>query len=67
VPLTNPTKTTADILARFNQLPDDAYVPASVVAILRSISEKTVRRRYPSVQLSPGRKGYRVGELRKPA
>jgi hypothetical protein len=54
----------AEILRRFDQLPDDAVVPTEVTAILHGVSERTVRRMYPSVQLSPGRKGQRVGTLR---
>jgi hypothetical protein len=54
----------AEILRRFDQLPDDAIVPSRVTAIVHSVSTRTVRRTYPSVQLSPNRKGQRVGTLR---
>jgi hypothetical protein len=54
----------AEILRRFDQLPDDAVVPTKVTAIIHSISERNVRRTYPSVQLSPNRKGQRVGTIR---
>jgi hypothetical protein len=53
-----------EIIKRFDQLPDDAVVPTAVTAIVHSVSERTVRRVYPSVQLSPGRKGQRVGTIR---
>jgi ABC-type proline/glycine betaine transport system ATPase subunit len=54
----------ADLVRRFDELPDDAVVPTRVTAAVHHISERTVRRTYPSVQLSPGRKGQRVGTLR---
>jgi hypothetical protein len=54
----------AEILKRFDQLPDDAVVPTRVTAAVHGISERTVRRTYPSVQLSPSRKGQRVGTIR---
>ncbi len=56
--------TILDILKRFDTLPDDAVVPTKVTAKIHNVSERTVRRTYPSVQLSPGRKGQRVGTLR---
>jgi hypothetical protein len=55
---------TAEILKRFDTLPDDAVVPTRVTAIVHGVSERTVRRTYPTVQLSPNRKGQRVGTLR---
>jgi hypothetical protein len=54
----------AEILRRFDSLPDDAVVPTRVTAAVHGVSERTVRRTYPSVQLSPNRKGQRVGTLR---
>ena len=57
-------KDIAEILRRFDQLPDDAVVPSYVTAIVHNVSERTVRRAYPSVQLSQNRKGQRVGTLR---
>jgi len=57
-------KEIAEILRQFDQLPDDAVVPCELTAILHGVSERTVRRTYPSVQLSPNRKGQRVGTLR---
>jgi hypothetical protein len=60
-----PTKDiVSETLERFDQLPDDAIVPSCVTAVLHGVSERTVRRTYPSVQLTPGRKGQRVGTLR---
>jgi hypothetical protein len=54
----------AEILRRFDTLPDDAIVPSRVTAAIHSVSTRTVRRTYPSVQLSPNRKGQRVGTIR---
>jgi hypothetical protein len=56
--------TIAKILESFDQLPDDAIIPSCATAALHGVSERTVRRTYRSVQLSPGRKGQRVGDLR---
>ena len=52
------------LIRDFDALPDDAVVPSRVTAAVHGVSERTVRRVYPSVQLSPGRKGQRVGTLR---
>jgi ABC-type proline/glycine betaine transport system ATPase subunit len=57
-------KNIAEIVRRFDELPDDAVIPSEATAIIHSVSPRTVRRTYPSVQLSPGRKGQRVGTLR---
>jgi len=57
-------KDIAEILRRFDQLPDDAVIPTAMTAAIHSVSPRTVRRRYPSVQLSPNRKGQRVGTIR---
>jgi len=54
----------AEILARFDQLPDDAIIPTEVTALIHGVSPRTLRRTYPSVKLSPNRKGQRVGTLR---
>jgi len=61
---TDDTDNIAEILRRFDQLPDDAVVPTQVTAAIHGVSPRTVRRRYPSVQLSPNRKGQRVGTIR---
>jgi hypothetical protein len=52
------------ILTRIPVLPDTAVVPIAVAAVHDSVSERTVRRTYPLVQLSPGRCGVSVGYLR---
>jgi hypothetical protein len=54
----------AELIRRFDSLPDDAVVPTPVTAAVHGVSERTVRRTYPSVRLSPGRKGQRVGTIR---
>jgi hypothetical protein len=54
----------AELLRRFDTLPDDAVVPTRVTAAVHGVSERTVRRAYPSVRLSPNRKGQRVGTIR---
>jgi hypothetical protein len=54
----------ADLVSRFDQLPDDAVVPVTVTAQLFNLSPRTVRNRFPSVQITPGRLGNRVGALR---
>jgi hypothetical protein len=61
---TDNTDNIAEILRRFDELPDDAVVPTAVTALLHGISAQTVRKIYPSVQLSPNRKGQRVGTIR---
>ena len=53
-----------EIVGNFSKLPDDAIIPTQAVARLRSISNKTVRRSYPMVRVSPGRVGVRVGVAR---
>jgi len=55
----------ADLIRRFDELSEDAVVPASVAAAIHSISMRTVLRQYPLVQLGPRRVGVRVGLLRK--
>jgi hypothetical protein len=57
-------KNIAEIIRHFDQLPDDAVVPTQVTAAVHHVSPRTVRRTYPSVQLSPNRKGQRVGTIR---
>jgi len=54
----------AEILKHFDSLPDDAVVTTKVASIVHSVSDRTVRREYPCVKLSPNRKGVRVGWLR---
>ena len=53
--------------ARFNVLPDDAVLPSQVTAIILGVSERTTRYhpQLPRVQISRGRYGQRVGDIRK--
>jgi hypothetical protein len=53
-----------EILERVSELPDTAYVPVAVAAVLDSVCERTIRRTYPVVKLSPGRSGVQLGYLR---
>jgi hypothetical protein len=64
-----PTMTDAlrEILERFDALPDDAIVPSKITAIILGLSERTIRY-HPHlrrVQLSVGRYGQRVGDIRQ--
>jgi hypothetical protein len=54
----------AELLKNFPNLPDSAFVPTIVAARHDGVSPRTVRRTYPLVELSPGRKGVNVGWLR---
>ena len=56
-----------EALARFNVLPDDAVLPSQVTAIILGVSERTIRYHpnLPRVQISRGRYGRRVGDIRK--
>jgi hypothetical protein len=56
-----------EALARFNVLPDDAVLPSQVTAIILGVSERTIRYHpnLPRVQISRGRYGQRVGDIRK--
>jgi hypothetical protein len=58
------TDDVAEILKKFDQLPDSANVRIKVAAAHDHVSERTVRRTYPRVQLSPNRFGVNVGFLR---
>jgi hypothetical protein len=53
-----------DILKRIADLPDSAVVPTAVAAAHDNVSERTVRRNYPLIQLSERRYGVSVGYLR---
>jgi hypothetical protein len=70
---TEATMTSAEIetvLKSIPGLPDTAVVPVAVAAKHDSVSDRTVRRTYPLIQVSPGRKGVSVRYLRtreKPA
>jgi hypothetical protein len=61
------TKELREILERFTALPDDAVVPSSVTAIILGTSERTIRYHphLPRRQVSRGRYGQRVGDIRK--
>jgi hypothetical protein len=56
--------TDKEILKEIADLPDSAVVPVSVAAKHDHVSERTVRRRYPLVQLTERRYGVSVGYLR---
>lgn len=56
-----------EILERFDALPDDAVVPSKITAVILGLSERTIRyhENLRRVQLSVGRYGQRVGDIRK--
>lgn len=56
-----------EILERFDSLPDDAVVPTKVTATVTGLSERTVRYHphLPRHEVSIGRYGQRVGDVRK--
>jgi hypothetical protein len=56
-----------EALARFNVMPDDAVLPSQVTAIILGVSERTIRYHpnLPRVQISRGRYGQRVADIRK--
>jgi len=47
------------------QLPDSAKVPVPVAAAHEGVSPKTIRRRYPLVQMGERIKGVSLGYLRR--
>jgi hypothetical protein len=51
-------------IKNFDDLPDDAVVPRRVTAEVLGMSERTVRRSVPTVNLSLRRRGNRVGTVR---
>jgi hypothetical protein len=56
-----------EILERFDALPNDAVVASKITAIILGTSERTVRY-HPHLlrrQVSRGRYGHRVGDIRK--
>ena len=57
-----------ETLERFKSLPDEAILPSRVTGIILGVSERTVRYHpnLPRVQISRGRYGQRVGDIRKP-
>jgi len=56
-----------EVLQRFDSLPDNAILPSRVTGIILGVSERTVRYhpQLPRVQISRGRYGQRVGDIRK--
>jgi hypothetical protein len=58
---------TLEALQRFDALPDDAVVPSRITGMILGISERTIRYHpnLPRVQISRGRYGQRVGDIRK--
>jgi hypothetical protein len=57
-----------EIIRRWDSLPDDAVVSAKVGALLLGCAERTIRygmQDLPRVQISEGRYGFRVGDLRR--
>jgi hypothetical protein len=56
-----------EILEQFAALPDEAVVPSRVTAIILGTSERTIRYHphLPRRQVSRGRYGQRVGDIRK--
>ena len=56
-----------EILRRFDALPDDAILPSRVTGIILGVSERIIRYHpnLPRVQISRGRYGQRVGDVRK--
>jgi hypothetical protein len=64
MPPTKAPEFIADILRQFDSLSDDAVIPVGAAAALHNLSDKTILRSYPTVRLSAGRIGVRVGDLR---
>jgi hypothetical protein len=60
------TPALAEILERFDALPDDAVAPTKITSIILGLSERTVRYhpQLPRVQVSEGRYGQRVKNIR---
>jgi hypothetical protein len=61
-------KSSAELAADFDKLPDDFAVPAEVWDILTNRNRETRRRNPPPlrrIQFSVKRYGYRVGDIRK--
>jgi hypothetical protein len=53
-----------EVFERLPALPDSAVVPIGVAAIHDNVSERTIRRNYPLIELSERRKGVSLGYLR---
>lgn len=56
-----------EILELFDSLPDGAVVATKITATVLGLSERTVRYHplLPRVQISPGRYGQRVSDVRR--
>jgi hypothetical protein len=56
-----------EIIKRFDDLPDDAVVSTKITALVLGVAERTVRYhpRLTRIQISRGRYGFRVGNIRK--
>ncbi len=54
-----------EILKRIPDLPDSAAIPIAAAAVHDGVCARTVRRCYPLVDISPGRKGVLVSYLRR--
>jgi hypothetical protein len=52
-----------ELLKTFDSLPPTAIVPIPVAAAWRGISEKTIRRSFPLIATSAGRRGVRKADL----
>ena len=53
------------IIETFDELPDDAVLPAAAVALIHpGVTLRTIRRAYPTVRLTERLLGVRVGDLR---
>jgi hypothetical protein len=57
---------TFELIKRFDDLPNDAVLPTKATELVLGVSGRTVRYRLdlPRVQISAGRYGYRVGDIR---
>jgi hypothetical protein len=63
----NPTA--FQLVKNFDDLPDSALLPTKATALILGVSERTVRRealttKLARVQISAGRYGFRVGDIR---
>jgi hypothetical protein len=51
------------LLALFDELPSSAVVPLKIAAAYKGVSEKTIRRIFPLIEVSPRRVGVRKVDL----
>ena len=55
----------AKVMENFDRLPDAAVLPVEAVELIHpGVGARTIRDRYPTVQLTPRLKGVTVGALR---